>query len=97
MAALPPISDQTTGMTSRRRGTGSVVSRNNPNVKIVTGIGVMPNIGIAQHVNRPHCVVVGDEDGQELFTREGQHLGGHTRALELTALQSGRRALESVL
>jgi hypothetical protein len=47
MAALPPISDQITGITRSQRGTGPVVNRSIPNVKIVTGHGVTPNIGTA--------------------------------------------------
>ena len=47
MAALPPISDQTNGMTSNHRDDGGTVASNIPKVKIVTGQGVTPNIGIA--------------------------------------------------
>ena len=47
MAAVPPISDQTKGMTRSQRGTGRIVNRSIPNVKIVTGHGVTPNVGIA--------------------------------------------------
>ena len=47
MAALPPISDQTKGITKSQLGTERNVSRSIPNVKIVTGHGVTPNIGIS--------------------------------------------------
>ena len=47
IAALPPINDQTRGMTSSERGTDLRVSSSIPKLKIVTGHGVTPNIGMA--------------------------------------------------
>ena len=46
-AALPPINDQMKGITRSQRDTRALVRRSMPNVNIVTGQGVTPNIGIS--------------------------------------------------
>lgn len=45
-AAVPPVSDQSTGTISRIYG-NLRANRNNPSLKIVTGQDVMPNVAMA--------------------------------------------------